>query len=187
MTLLKPIFTGLAVIMLANSASAQVFVIGTGHGGECFENTQRPMPTYNSAERPCTKALRDEALTYDNRAATFVNRGIIKMRFAKYDEAIEDYQSALKLRPALGEAYLNEGAALIYKQLYQSAIPKLDKAIELNSSDLHAAYYNRAIARENTGDVAGAYYDFLKALELKPDWDRVEAQLSRFRVEETPS
>ena len=58
----------------------------------------------------------------------------------------------------------------------------LEKAIELNSEDLYAAYYNRAIARENTGDVQGAYYDFVKSKELNPEFDATDRQLARFTV-----
>ena len=60
----------------------------------------------------------------------------------------------------------------------------LNRAIELDTNDLFAAYYNRAIARENTGDVPGAYYDFQRSLELKPGWDLAQRQLSRFEVQE---
>lgn len=185
MTLLKPIIASFIGIALAQTAAAQVFVLGGGLGGECYENTRKTNSTpHASAERPCTKALREEALTRNNRAATYVNRGIIRMRFGKYDEAISDYHEAQAMTPELGEAYLNEGAALIYKAMYQEALVKLDKAVELESNDLHAAYYNRAIAKENSDDIPGAYYDFLKALELNPGWERAETQLSRFRVEE---
>ena len=63
-----------------------------------------------------------------------------------------------------------------------SAFASLNRAIELDSADLFAAYYNRAIAREQTGDVTGAYYDFQKSLELKPDWDLAMRQLNRFSI-----
>ncbi|MEL6758513.1 MAG: tetratricopeptide repeat protein, partial [Pseudomonadota bacterium] len=91
---------------------------------------------------------------------------------------------AIKLQPELGAAYLNKGAAMIYQKDFQGAIAPLDRAIDLESADLFAAYYNRAIARENTGDVAGAYADFQKSLALKPGWELAQNQLSRFSVEE---
>ena len=36
--------------------------------------------------------------------------------------------------------------------------------------------------KEKLNDVEGAYYDFRRALELKPDWDLAEWQLSRFEI-----
>ena len=101
-----------------------------------------------------------------------------------YDEALADYAKAIEIDGELGAAYLNEGAAHIYRKDFESALAPLDRAIELDTTDIFAAYYNRAIARENTGDVPGAYYDFQKALELNPGWELAERQLNRFEVQQ---
>jgi tetratricopeptide (TPR) repeat protein len=58
----------------------------------------------------------------------------------------------------------------------------LNKAIELDSHDLYAAYYNRAIAREHTGDIQGAYFDFKRADELNPESDLAKRQMERFQI-----
>ena len=172
-----------AALFTTYAAAAQVFVIGGGLGGDCYHQTQMKYASFNQADRVCTRAIREEVMTRDNRAATYVNRGVLRMRHGKYDSAIADYAKAVKIKPNLGAAYLNEGAARIYQKDFASAIAPLDRAIELESTDIFAAYYNRAIARENTGDVPGAYDDFRKALELKPGWDLAESQLSRFAVQ----
>jgi len=182
MTIRKNLIAIAIGIFLAQAAAAQVFVIGGGLGSECYQKTQNKYASYRDAERICTRALREETMNRGNRAATYVNRGVLRMRNGRYDSAIEDYANALKVKPDLGAAYLNKGAAHIYKKDFAGAITPLDRAIELNSDDIFAAYYNRAIARENIGDVPGAYDDFMKALELKPGWELVEGQLSRFEV-----
>ncbi|MEM9054590.1 MAG: tetratricopeptide repeat protein [Pseudomonadota bacterium] len=181
---LKLAFASAATALLVDTASAQVFVIGNGLGGECYQMTETRSGSFRKAEETCTRALREQAMTRSNRAATYVNRGVLRMREGKYDAALSDYADAIDLNPDLGAVYLNQGAALIYKKDFLSAIAPLNRAIELESADLFAAYYNRAIARENTGDVAGAYYDFQKSLELKPGWELATRQLSRFRVED---
>jgi len=175
----------IASVAVFSSASAQVFVIGNGLGAECYESTKQSSVSYNRANDTCTRALREETMTRENRAATYVNRGVLHMRNGKHAEALSDYNDAIELRPDLGAAYLNQGASYIYQRNFMSAIAPLDRAIQLNSADLFAAYYNRGIARENTGDVPGAYSDFKKALELKPEWDLAMRQLERFVV--TPS
>jgi tetratricopeptide (TPR) repeat protein len=86
------------------------------------------------------------------------------------------------MQPNVGATYLNEGAALIYKKDFNSALNALNRAIELDTKELYAAHYNRAIARENTGDVQGAYADFKRAGELRPNWEQIDRQLSRFTV-----
>ncbi|MEL6828726.1 MAG: tetratricopeptide repeat protein [Pseudomonadota bacterium] len=174
-----------ASMFLAGGASAQVFVIGTGLGAECFNKTQTAYSSFNDAEQTCSRALREEAMTAKNRAATFVNRGVMRMRDGRYDEALSDYASAKRLKPDLAEAYLNEGAALIYQKRFEEAIAPIETSLELDVEEAFAAHYNRAIARENSGDVAGAYADFKRALELRPEWELAETQLSRFEVRAT--
>ncbi|MEM6651975.1 MAG: tetratricopeptide repeat protein [Pseudomonadota bacterium] len=184
---LKLMLAAAATALIAETASAQVFVIGNGLGGECYTKTKNKSSNFRETEQICTRALREQTMTRSNRAATLVNRGVLRMRAGRYDSALEDYAEATRLQPELGAAYLNQGAALIYQRNFQSAIDPLSRAIELNSLDLFAAYYNRAIARENSGDVEGAYFDFKKSLELKPDWDLAGRQLARFTVEDAGS
>ncbi|MFN3211543.1 MAG: tetratricopeptide repeat protein [Henriciella sp.] len=180
---LKLIVAAAAMALAAETASAQVFVIGKGLGGECYQKTKDRYSSFRASDEICTRALREQAMTRKNRAATYVNRGVLRMREGKYEQALADYADAVELMPNLGAAYLNEGAAHIYRKDFQLAIAPLDHAIALESPDLFAAYYNRAIARENSGDVAGAYYDFQKSLELKPGWELAERQLTRFSVD----
>lgn len=181
---LKLMIAAAATALAAETMSAQVFVIGNGLGGECFQKTKNAYASFRAADDVCTRALREQAMTRPNRAATYVNRGVLRMRAGKYDAALSDYSEALSLQPELGAAYLNRGAAYIHQRDFQSALAPLNRAIELESDDLFAAYYNRAIARENTGDVAGAFEDFNTSLELKPGWELAERQLTRFSVEE---
>lgn len=182
MKILKGLSVAAAGFFLAQAASAQVFVIGSGLGSECYEQTKNGYSSFRAAETVCSRALREEAMTSKNRAATYVNRGVLRMRNGDYEDALADYAAALNLKDDLGEAHLNEGAAHIYQKDFASALPPLNKAIEMGTEDAFAAHYNRAIAREQTGDVEGAYYDFQIALKLKPGWELAESQLSRFTV-----
>ena len=181
---LKLMIAATATTLMAETASSQVFIIGEGLGGECYQEAKRNASNFRIAEDICTRALREQAMTRKNRAATYVNRGVLRMRAGKYAESLGDYNEALKLQPELPEAFLNMGAALIYSKDFSSALSPLDRAIELESTDLFAAHYNRAIARENTGNINGAYDDFQTALELKPGWELAERQLNRFTVED---
>lgn len=181
---LKLMIAAVATALAAETASAQVFVIGQGLGGECYQKTKNGSSSFRAADEVCTRALREQSMTLGNRAATYVNRGVLRMRKGDYEAALADYASAIELKPELGAAYLNKGAALIYRKDFDLALAALNRAIDLDSPDLFAAHYNRAIARENTGDVPGAYDDFVTALELKPGWALAERQLTRFTVED---
>lgn len=171
------------LVALAPAATAQVTVIGGGLAKDCYEAAKYGLLNQVAAEELCTRALEHEALNLTNRAATFTNRGVLRMRQGKLDAALSDYAASKRISPGSGPTWLNEGAAYILKQDYNSALVSLDRAIELDSLDLYAAYYNRALARERTGDVEGAYYDFLKSKELNPDYKPTDEQLARFRVE----
>ena len=183
MTIGKKFAALFAILLLTPVAQAQVFVLGTGMGGECYQQTKLKYGSARQAERTCTRAIREETMSRTNLAATYVNRGVLRMRDGRYEAAIADYAEALSIKPQLGEAYLNQGAAHIYQRDFDGALTPLNRAIELETNDIFAAYYNRAIAREHTGDLAGAYADFKKSLELKPDWEKAEQQLARFTVE----
>lgn len=170
------------VAVAAPAASAQVTVIGGGIARDCYEAVKFGFGRPADAEDLCTRAIELEALNLENKAATYTNRGVLRMRMGNYDAALADYAIAKRIRPETGATWLNEGAAFIFKKDFNSALVSLEKAIELNSEDLYAAYYNRAIARENTGDVEGAYFDFVKSKELNPDFEKTDAQLARFTV-----
>ena len=168
--------------VLAPLANAQVTVIGGGIARDCYDAVKYGLTQPSEAEEICTRALQLEALNVSNKAATYTNRGVLRMRQGDYDAALADYAISKRMKPETGATWLNEGAALIFKKDYTVALVSLEKAIELNSEDLYAAYYNRASARESTGDVLGAYYDFVKSKELNPDFPQTDRQLARFTV-----
>lgn len=178
------LLSSLAALACGSAASAQVFVVGGGLARECYDEANSGNYIFRIAEQSCSRALREETMTKETRAATYVNRGVIRMREGNYEQALNDYSSAVAVIPTLGAAYLNEGAAHIYQRNFSDALVSLNKAIELETDDIFAAYYNRAIARENTGDVPGAYFDFQKALDLRPGWELAQRQLSRFEVQQ---
>lgn len=170
------------VLTASPTAFGQISVIGSGLGKDCYMAVKTSTKSLRSIEQLCTKALGAGQLNMSNRAATFVNRGIIRMRAGKYDAALRDYAASERLKANNGPLYLNRGAALIYKRQFADALVELNTAIELETQDIFAAYYNRAIAKEKTGDVKGAYFDFKKSLELNPDFEQAKWQLERFEV-----
>ena len=167
---------------LVSAASAQVLVLGSSLGKECYDavvNHPQPEAVH---ERACTIALNSGTLDSRNRAATLINRGIILMRMNKFDRSLEDYERAKDIRPNLGAIYLNEGAALIGIGDHAGAIASLERALELDTQDAHAAHYNLGLAHELSGDAASAYHSYRKALDIRPGWDLPEQELVRFTV-----
>lgn len=139
-----------------------------------------------SAIKTCEDALKDEALPLKDLASTHVNTGILYMRGGQYDKAQTHYSQALKLRPRLSEAYINQGANFIYQRDYNVAITALSKSIDLGTDKMPEALYNRSMAYNGLQNYKAAYLDLKRALELKPDWPLAAKALEIYSVTPAP-
>jgi len=171
-----------ANLIMATGARAAVTVIGGGLAEAC---SKAALAGKNELrfERTCTEALETESLSARDRAGTYINRGVLKLRRMNWSEATKDFDAAVHLEPAMGEAYVNRGAAAIGDHRYAQSLVDLNKAITLGTDEPAKAYYNRALAYEGLDDVKSAYFDYQKALELSPDWAAPKRELARFHVE----
>jgi hypothetical protein len=61
-------------------------------------------------------------------------------------------------------------------------VADIDRGLQLGLATPEQAYYHRAIAREQLNDLRGAYLDYRRAAEMKPDWGSPRRELARFRV-----
>jgi tetratricopeptide (TPR) repeat protein len=156
-------------------------VLGRTDARACYE-AARDGRSDPGALTICDKAVQQDWISGSDLAATHVNRGILSMRRNDVDVAIADFNRAIRLRPNIGEAYLNRGAALLLKGADQAALNDLTNSLRLGSRQPQSAHYNRAIARERLGDVRGAYDDYQAALALTPDWQLPQTQLKRFKI-----
>ena len=170
-----------AGLLVATGARASVTVIGGGQAEACSKAALAGKSDTRS-ERTCTDALETEMLSPRDRAGTLVNRGVLKLRRAAFEAATKDFNAALSLKPDMGEAYVNRGAASIGEHRYAESLPDLNKAISMGIEEPAKAYYNRALAYEGLDDVKSAYFDYQKAVELSPQWEAPKNELLRFHV-----
>ncbi len=168
-------------VALASSAGAAVTVIGGGLAEACA-NAAITGKSDRRFENLCTQALSEEIMNSRDRAGTYVNRGVMKLRRMNYAEATLDFNQAVRIKPDLGESYVNRGAAWIGQHRYVESLLDLNKGIELGIDEPAKAYYNRALANEGLDNAKAAYFDYQKALELSPDWSAPKQQLVRFKV-----
>ncbi|HVZ70675.1 MAG TPA: tetratricopeptide repeat protein [Rhizomicrobium sp.] len=173
---------GLAV--LATSADAAVTVLGGGPATDCYKAAEFDGDPVIGVQT-CTTALENIALSVQDRAATLINRGILKSRVDDLHGALTDYNAGIKLNDKLGEGYVDRGAVMISLHRYQAAYDDITKGIGLGASKPAIAYYDRAIVQEALGNVRGAYEDFQKALEIDPNMGLASMQLQRFKVTRT--
>jgi len=167
-----------------SQARAVVIVIGGGAASECYATAEYGDP--NKAFDICTRALSDQNLSVRDRAATYVNRSVVRLRVRDYAGALGDVDLCLARQPNLSEAYVNRGAALLNLDRAGDAVKDLDKAITMGLDKIHLAYYNRGLAKERLNDARGAYNDYKKALEINPQFDLAAQELKRFTVTGTP-
>jgi len=160
---------------------AAVTILGAGFARQCYEYAEAGRASELGLEN-CSRALVEQALPARERAATHVNRGILRMHAKDIARALADYDAALRLKPDLAEAHVNRGIALVNAGGREAeAIAALSQGLKLETTRPEVAYYTRGVAHELAGNVRAAYDDYRQAAALKPDWTEPRTQLQRFK------
>jgi tetratricopeptide (TPR) repeat protein len=182
---IRTLFVSAAVatlsLAIAAPATGASIVLGVGLANVCSRAAIEGRSDLRSIDT-CTTALETQAMGPRDRAGTYVNRGILKLRRKAYDDARGDFATALRLEPDLGEAYVNWGASLIAEKRYAEGLSEIDRGLALGVDEPEKAWFNRAIAFEGLNDPKSAYFAYRKAAELAPDWQEPQLQLTRFSV-----
>ncbi len=169
----------------AGKAGATVTIIGNGLAAVCStaaRHAAESWPGRAEGEQECTLALENESLSQHETAATYVNRGVLYLSDGAVDPARRDFERALKIEPNLPEALVDRGAALIAGARETEGVAEITRGLALHPGEPEKAYYNRGVAEERLGDLKSAYFDYLKASDLKPDWPLPKGELVRFKV-----
>jgi len=174
----------LALLASAPSQAASVMSAGGTVQEDCFRAATSQAQTGRAIANgiaACNVALTGD-MSQLARAGTLVNRGILQAAAGRNDAAIADFDAGLARDPNLAAGYMNRGAALLRAARYDRARADFDRAIDLDTADLHIAYFNRGEAQEASGNLVGAYHDYRKAQELAPDFKPASLELARFQV-----
>jgi tetratricopeptide (TPR) repeat protein len=180
--------TGRLLLLVAVGATsapvaAAVTVIGNSNARMCYEAAESKTANNLGSIDRCDQALTGEGLTRYDETATYVNRGILKLRLNRIDEAIADFDAAIRLDPDQAEAYVNKGIAMLRREgRWSDAIALFDTGIEKRTRRPAIAYYGRAVANEMGGRIKQAYLDYRQASLIEPKWREPRAELARFTV-----
>ena len=179
--------TAMLTLLSAGTAAAQTMVVGEGYARSCYLSAKSDNPGTRSAISTCGQALSDPQTTRRDLAATHSNLGILLVRAGDVERALDHHNEAIRIKPDLGQAYLNRGSVLLIDDRdLAGAEQDYDTAIELGVPDLHVAYYARALARERRQNLTGAFNDLQTALEIQPGWGLAQEELARYTVREEP-
>ncbi|MBV9997230.1 MAG: hypothetical protein JO127_18655 [Caulobacteraceae bacterium] len=170
-----------AMALGAGAAGASVTVLGNGLASACWQAAVRERADLE-AMQACDLSLQNETLSRHDLAGTHINRGVLEMVQGKYEAARSDFDRAIGLEPNLGEAWADRGAVNLGESRYQDAVADLTKALSLGTEAPEKAYFNRALAYEAMDDEKSAYFDFLQAETLAPNWPLPKKELLRFTV-----
>lgn len=171
----------LAVAAFPTSASAVILAVGNRLAESCYLAAEARNATASSMDI-CNRALNEEALSPRDRVATHVNRGVLHLNRANLPAANADFDAALAMDPNEPEAWLNKAVGHAKFGRSTDALPMVQKALDLNTRRPALAYFVRAMALEDSGNIVGAYRDLRRARALEPKWKEPEIELRRFQV-----
>jgi tetratricopeptide (TPR) repeat protein len=163
------------------SARAAVTVLGGGMAQDCSRLALSGEASA-AAISICDLALEQEDLTRSDTAKTYINRAVMQLRRGALVKCRNDLASAERIQPSIPEIYVNRGALYIYEKRYTESIAEIDRGLAMNPVEPEKAYFNRGLAREGLDDAKGAYLDYRKAAQIKPDWPDAARAMARFTV-----
>ena len=169
-----------AAFATASRADGAVTVFGPGPATLCYDGADTGGDP-GSYIFFCDEAL-NQALSVHDRAATFINRGVLRLALNEFNAAYEDFNAGLAVDASIGEGYIDRGVALIERKQFSEALADINKGLSLGAKRPALAYYDRAIANEALGDVTAAYHDYQQALVAEPGFTLASDELKRFKV-----
>jgi tetratricopeptide (TPR) repeat protein len=176
------VLLGVFVALLgAGSSHAAVTLLGDGPVSQCARAAHDDTRTDEDLAA-CDQAVVQAAP--EDKAGTYVNRGVVLMRRGDYEAARADFDEAERLRPQMGEAVVNRGASYVAQKRYLEGLTEIDRGLAMSPEEPEKAYYNRGVANEAMDDKESAFQDFTIAWELAPHWDAPRQQMQRLHPKE---
>jgi tetratricopeptide (TPR) repeat protein len=162
-----------ALLLCAGPAFAQISVFGNHYARACFIEARADGANLD----PCDKSLQSELLVRRDRAATYVNRAVVRTNSGRLAAALQDLRRAESLRPDLGEIYASRGNVFFYQNSFVEALAEHDRGIAVGMKKLHAAHYNRGLALEQLGRIEEAKEAYRHSIALAPKFDLARVRL----------
>ena len=121
--------------------------------------TEFPTPTTKSETSPTPEAT--------SSSQGHFNAGDALKREGRFEEAIAQYNEAIRLEPQDAQAHNNRGTTYLRLGQVERAIQDLDEAIRIDPQYAQP-YSNRGVAYASLGQLERAIMDFDEAIQLEP-------------------
>jgi tetratricopeptide (TPR) repeat protein len=171
----------ISAIVPITAAGGAVLTVGGPLAKSCY-NAALSADARASALEGCTRALDEEALPTPDRAATYVNRGIVYMSGGRFAQADADFDAALRLSANLPDGWLNKGFLRLRQGNGREALPLIQRGIDTGAEKQALAIVARGVAHEQMGEFGPAYADLQRARELAPGWSLPRQYLASYQV-----
>ncbi|VAW31360.1 hypothetical protein MNBD_CHLOROFLEXI01-176 [hydrothermal vent metagenome] len=102
-------------------------------------------------------------------SSIYSGRGNIFQSLNQYEEALADYEEALRLDPEDSMTYSNRGIVFLHQREYEAALADYRKAIQLNP-EYAKAFFNRGNTYLDLERYVEALADFGEAIRLNPEY-----------------
>jgi len=146
-------------------AGAAVIVI-------CLVLTRQQLGHWKDSEALSRHALE----VTENNWLAHLNLGSALDEKGQFDEAIREFQEAIRLKPDYVLAHNNLGVAIVRKGQIDEGISQYHEAIRLKP-DYALAHNNLGIALARKGQIGEAIREFHEAIRLKPDFAQAHYNL----------
>lgn len=118
---------------------------------------------YSKAAEWFGRAIAADSLSH----RAYYNRGMCRWYTGRYQEAIADYDVAIRLNPTDPDYYNNRSAARLYAGDYAGALADAEKALHLGPENV-SFYLNHALASEGLKNADIAIADYRRIIALDP-------------------
>tara|TARA_B100001179_G_C18529206_1_gene376264 strand:+ start:251 stop:814 length:564 start_codon:yes stop_codon:yes gene_type:complete len=155
--------------LISSYSHAAITVLGKGDATLCYHGAKFGYEN-RSIINKCKNALNDNSLSPKNRAATYVNLGIIYNNSTQPDKALLTLNKGKEYDGVRSEVALNSGNSYYLKKDYNKALDLYEKSFELGIKDKSAVFFNIGLVYEKLNNIEKAIFHYKKAIELKPEF-----------------